>query len=121
VIETIHVLDIAGTAGVIAIVDLRLLGMLFSQSEVPEVLSPLVKVAWFGFALMAASGLLLFGAEAADLYANPAFRWKMLAIIALGLNQWIFHTGGPRVLAAVLSLGLWLTVIVLGRAIAYVS
>ena len=49
----------------------------------------------------------------------------VLLLVALGVNQWIFHrrfkglvpTAGKT--AAALSLSLWVGVIVLGRAIAY--
>lgn len=134
VIETVHVLGIIFTAGTIAIVDLRILGLLLNRYSVEEILKPLVNITWLGFSLMASTGFLLFWSEADKLYFNLAFRVKLLLLLVAGVNQWIFQTTrnrdvalwgatpvvpwGAR-LAAALSLGLWLGIIVLGRAIAY--
>lgn len=135
IIETTHVLGVICTAGIVAIIDLRLLCVLLPGSSIPDVLRPLVRFAWYGFALMLISGLLLFCAEAADVCRNPAFALKMALLVALGINQWIFRVTVYRAivarepplparrraqLAAALSLILWLGVVALGRAIAYV-
>jgi len=135
IVETTHVLGIVGTAGLVTIIDLRLLGVLLPQSPAQDVLRSLVRIAWYGFALMLISGLLLFCAEAADLCRNRAFALKMVLLVALGLNQWIFQvTVYPGIVArdpslslrrraqaaALLSLILWAGVVALGRAIAYV-
>lgn len=134
IIETTHVLGIIATAGLVAIVDLRLLGVLLPESLPGDVLRPLVRFAWYGFAAMMLSGSLLFCAEAADLGRNRAFEMKMALLVVLGLNQWFFHAtiyreivaGEPPVplrrrarATALLSLILWLGVVALGRAIAY--
>jgi hypothetical protein len=135
VIETTHVLGIAWTAGLIAIVDLRLLGIVLTRSPASQLVRPLVKLTWYGFAWMFTSGFLLFWSEADKLYFNPLFRAKVLALAVLGVNQLVFHRGafqhigdwdlalnpsGSVRLAAGVSLAGWLTVIALGRAIAYV-
>lgn len=124
-IETVHVLGVAASAGVIMIVDLAVLRLVFARYSISQVLAPLVRITWIGFGLMAISGALLFWSEADKLYANVAFRVKMLLLIALGVNQWVFHrrlTSPALVhskIGAGVSLGLWTGVIVLGRAIAY--
>ncbi len=134
VIETVHVLGIIFTAGTIAIVDLRILGLLLNRYSVGEVLEPLVNMTWIGFFVMASTGFLLFWSEADKLYFNLAFRAKLALLLLAGINQWIFQkthhrdmpTWGTLVVpprrarrAATLSLGLWAGIIVLGRAIAY--
>jgi len=134
VIETVHVLGIVFTAGTIAIVDLRILGFLLNRYSLPQVLRPLVKITWLGFAVMASTGFLLFWSEADKLYFNSAFRLKVLLLVLAGANQWVFHATHQRAIAkrcdaatiarqakwaASLSLALWVGVIVLGRAIAY--
>jgi hypothetical protein len=134
IIETVHVLGVIVTAGTIAIVDLRILGVLMARYSVAQVLQPLVRITWLGFAVMVVSGFLLFWSEADKLYVNSAFRLKVLLLLLAGLNQWIFHATAYRQLAAAgvaarippqakfaasLSLALWSGVIVLGRAIAY--
>jgi hypothetical protein len=134
VIETAHVLGIMLTAGTIAIVDLRILGLLLERYSVQAILTPLVRLTWIGFSIMASSGLLLFWSEADKLYYNWAFRLKLTLLLMAGVNQWLFSkahhqnmavlSAGVTVphrakLAAALSLVLWAGIIVLGRAIAY--
>ncbi len=133
-IETVHVLGIVLMAGTIAIADLRLLGVVLRQAPTSEVVDPLVRITWLGFAVMLSSGALLFWAEAAKLYGNTAFRIKLLLLVLAAANAWIFHSrtyrrlsewdtatatpAGARI-AALCSLALWSAVIVCGRAIAY--
>ncbi len=134
VIETVHVLAVTLVVGVIAIVDLRLLGRVLRPAPVSEVLRSLLPIVWGGFALMLASGVLLFWAEALKLAANPAFWAKLLLLVAAGANAILFHRlsrrrlaawdGAPRTptparVSALLSLGIWSAVVALGRAIAY--
>jgi hypothetical protein len=123
-IETVHVLGVAVSVGTIVIADLAVLRIIFTRYSTREVLEPLVKITWMGFGLMAASGILLFWSEAHKLYGNAAFRCKLLLLLALGINQWIFHRRSApsrqnQRVQAVVSLSLWTGVIVLGRAIAY--
>ncbi len=134
VIETVHVLGITLMAGTIAIADLRLLGLVLKETPASEVVNPLVRLTWLGFAVMLVSGALLFWAEAATLYVNTAFRLKLLLLALAAVNAWIFHAtayrhvsqwetatrtpAGARI-AALCSLALWSAVIVCGRAIAY--
>ena len=134
VIETVHVLAITLLAGTVAVVDLRLLGILFRREPVSRVAGRVLPLTWVGFAAMFSSGLLLFLAEAAKSYGNTAFRVKMLLLLIGGLNPLIFHftvyrdvqkwdlrvvTPRRARLAAMTSLAVWSGVIVAGRAIAY--
>jgi hypothetical protein len=83
---------------------------------------------------MFVSGFLLFWAEAAKCYANPAFRLKVVMLMLVGLNPLIFHLTIYRSvldwdqrivtplrarLAAAFSLTLWSGIVCAGRAIAY--
>jgi hypothetical protein len=134
IIESVHVLGIALLVGTVAILDLRLLGLILRREPVSQIAGQILPWTWAGFAVMFASGFLLFWAEALKCYGNPAFRLKVLLLLLVGLNPFIFHsTIYRRVsewdtasvtpvrarLAAVLSLSLWSGVIVTGRAIAY--
>jgi len=134
VIETVHVLAITLLVGTVAVLDLRLLGVVMKKEPVRDVARQILPLTWVGFAVMFVSGFLLFWAEAAKSYNNPAFRMKLVLLLAVGLNPLIFHTtiyrkvdawGGASVtparaqLAAVLSLTLWTGIIVAGRAMAY--
>jgi hypothetical protein len=134
IIETVHVLSIAVMAGTIALVDLRLLGVLFRRQRVSRVTVQVTPITWVGFALMAATGTLLFIAQPERNAANPAFQIKLVLLLAAALNLVIFHrlvfrdvglwderpTPPPAArLSGAVSLLLWATIIVLGRVIAY--
>jgi hypothetical protein len=134
IIETVHVLAMALLVGMIAILDLRLLGLVFKREAVSHVAGRILPLAWAGFGLMFTSGFLLFWAEAAKSYFNPAFRLKVILLLLVGLNPLVFHltiyrnvvTWNYQVvtplrarLAGAFSLALWSGIICSGRAIAY--
>ena len=134
IVESIHTLAITLVVGTVAILDLRLLGLVLKKVPVSRVAAQNLPLTWKGFALMAITGLLLFYSEAAKCYHNPAFRLKLILLALVGLNPLIFHftiyksvnqwdeapqTPGRARLAATLSLGLWSAIVVAGRAIAY--
>jgi len=134
IIETVHVLAITLLAGTVAVVDLRLLGLVLKRERVSQIAGQVLPLTWVGFIAMFVSGILLFMAEAAKSYANPAFRIKMLLLVVAGVNPLIFHstiyrrvsawdespvTPWRARLTAALSLTLWSGIIVAGRAIAY--
>ena len=132
VAEAVHIIGLALLFGSIALVDLRLLGV---GRRVP--LKALVNFAvpWSiaGFATAALAGVSMFTAHAEEFITQPVFLTKMGLILAGGLNAVLLHTGPLRDAAwepsgtpparvraaAFLSLGLWLSVIVCGRFLAY--
>jgi hypothetical protein len=133
-LESVHVLALALMAGTIAIVDLRLLDLVLVNVPASEIERRVVPATWLGFAVMAATGLLLFAAEAVKLEHNPAFLVKLALLGLAGLNMVVFQTflrPGLAELAnpvptpaaarfgAAASLSLWVAVIAAGRAIAY--
>lgn len=133
-IETVHVLGIALLVGTVAIVDLRLLGLILKREPVTRITRQILPLTWWGFAVVFISGVLLFWAGAAKLYENPAFRLKLLLLLFAGLNPLVFHLTIYRSvdswendpitpiharLAGLLSLILWSGIIITGRAIAY--
>jgi hypothetical protein len=120
--------------GTVAILDLRLLGLVLKSEPVSKIARQILPITWAGFAVMFASGFLLFWAEAAKSYWNPAFRIKLVLLLLVGLNPLIFHltvyrgvsTWNTRAvtplrarLAGIFSLTLWGGIICAGRAIAY--
>jgi hypothetical protein len=134
IIESIHVLGITLLVGTIAVLDLRMLGIVLRPIPVTRIARTVFPLTWSGFAIMFSSGFLLFWAEAAKNYSNPAFRVKLILLALVGLNPLIFHTTIYRRVhewesqelspwraraAAMASLTLWGGVIVAGRAIAY--
>jgi hypothetical protein len=91
VIESVHVLAISLIAGTILTVDLRVGGLIFRDEPLARITRALLPYTWYGFALMVATGLPLFAAEAAKLYDNPAFRVKLMLLALAGLNALLFH------------------------------
>jgi hypothetical protein len=134
IIESVHVLAITLLVGSISVLDLRMLGVILREVPITRLARAVFPLTWAGFGVMVSSGLVLFWAEAAKNYFNPAFRVKLILLVLVGLNPLIFHTSIYRRVsewelqhrspwraraAAVASLALWSGVIIAGRAIAY--
>ncbi|MBI4888403.1 MAG: DUF2214 domain-containing protein [Acidobacteria bacterium] len=120
----LHTLGLSTVVGISAAIDLRLLGV---GSAIPLAsLEKLFGLLWAGFALTAATGTLLFVADATKHASNPAFFVKLMfvaggvATVAL-LRRRVFRGGGRGPLLAAASLGCWLVAITAGRLMAYVS
>ena len=133
-ILTTHVLALCVSVGLIAIVDLRLIGLRFSNVLISEITAKLIPWALFGFTLMVTSGLLLFYATPLKAAQNLFFQIKMLALFLAGLNAFLFHAAIYRKattwdslqivpfrarLAGCVSLTLWTVVLVSGRLQAF--
>jgi hypothetical protein len=133
--ETLHVIGLALIFGPILLFDLRVLGWNkdFAVSRLHKALLPWV---WTGFALNAASGILLFVSDAAEFAANTALRLKMVLLVLAGLNALYFQARiAPSATAwdrenkapvtarfsAAASIVLWLAIITAGRMIAYIK
>ena len=134
IVETLHVLALTVVVGSVAMMDLRLLGVVLKDEKFSDVAGSILPLVWIGFAIMFLSGFLLFWSEAAKSYGNVAFRVKLVLLLLAGLNPLIFHStiyctvdswdDAPVApvqarISALCSLGLWAAIIVAGRAIAY--
>ena len=132
-LETVHVVGLGLLFGGIFVLDLRLLGANAGLS-VQQLSRHVLPWVWLGFALNLASGVMLFASDALALAANISFQLKMALLVVAGINATVFQLaiypgvrrwgdGGPTPaavkLAAVLSISLWLSIIALGRLIAY--
>lgn len=134
VIEGLHLISLAVSVGLLFLIDLRLLGLLWRDLPLAEVLNQLRRPVLLGFGVIFATGVLLFFAEAPTLVASPAFPFKLLFIALAGLNAlWLEKVSLKRVdlrlphvlppqavrWAGLASLLLWTAVIVCGRLIPY--
>jgi uncharacterized membrane protein len=134
IVESVHVLTLCMFLGLTVIVDLRLLGASLSTTPVSQVLRRFAPWMFSGFALMVASGVLLFYAAPVRTYLNIFFRLKMTFLLMAGLNIAVFQFTTSRTmaqwdqdrtppmsvrLAGGLSLALWAAIAVCGRMIAY--
>lgn len=126
--NTVHVLALVLLLGGIGLVDLRLLGA-FRALPLQPLSKALVPIAATGVLILAASGIILFAADAESVARKGVFQLK-LVLIALALaNVAAFRLlygavgsdpppPGARALALV-SLLLWTSVAICGRMIAY--
>jgi len=127
-----HTYGMAVLVGVIAAIDLRILGF------VPAIpLSPLQKffpLIWLAFWVNAITGTMLLMADATSKMVNPDFGIKMLFIVLAVITQRLIQKrvfGDPEVdrrpftpnakMLAVASLACWLGAITAGRLLAYVG
>jgi hypothetical protein len=128
-----HILALVIFASAVAVMDIRLLGGLAATA--PGRL--LARTRWYALAAlaaMAATGFMLFSADAGHLAVNPALQVKF-TLIAAGLANiaiyefWAKHAVeglAPNAsmpacakITGAASLGIWLTVAACGRSIAY--
>jgi hypothetical protein len=121
----VHIAGIALLLGNLVTLELRVLG--WGAALPVEPLARLsLSLALGGFAMAAASGLLMFATQPAELLANRAFTLKMLLLFLAGCNAAWFHArgslqrlDGPARLSMLFSTFVWLAVIACGRWIAY--
>ena len=136
IIETVHLLALAFSVGIIMFVDLRLVGAAMKDQPVSEVFGRLQPMALKGFAINVLSGTLLFVSEPLKCYHSLYFQIKLVLLFLLGLNALAFQVFTlPSVaewdkaqvtplrarMAGWVSLAFWLGVVVMGRAIAYAT
>lgn len=125
-IETIHIMAMIGLLGGVMVMSISLFGGLrrLTPAHIAQQVQPYMN---WGLIIMLVTGILLFISEALKCYDNDAFRPKM---ISLGLAIiWTFtaqrkamksDTPGQGKLIAVVSMVLWFSVGVAGRAIGFV-
>ncbi|HEX6999949.1 MAG TPA: DUF6644 family protein [Gammaproteobacteria bacterium] len=134
VVESFHVMALGLLFGTILIVDLRLLGFPSTRRPFTRVSGELLKLTWAAFVVSVITGSMMFAANATTYYDNTAFRLKLLALLAAGVNMAVFHLWTMRTVSAwdkdappplsarvagALSIAIWVTVIVCGRVIGF--
>ena len=127
-ILALHSVGLGIVVGASTIVDLRLLGC--ARRIRLATLVPLFPLIWWAFALNAASGFVLFMADATIKSTQPVFMVKLACIAAALVATLRIRRGLPRSALdapisspqrawAVLSLVLWTAAITAGRMMAY--
>lgn len=129
-----HIFGIALLIGCTVALDLRLFG-LFQSITLQPFWRLLSRCAFTGLVIALLCGILLFSCNATEYVESRLFLFKMLILVAGTINALIlhimirhhldslpaFHDASPvpvRILAA-LSMFVWLSVLVLGRLVAY--
>ena len=134
-IETIHVFALVTVIGLIAIMDMRLLGLNSTNRTVQALEKDTIPLTWLAFAIATISGALLFISKASTYMANPYFLWKMGLMAIAGINMAIFHRivsngvgewGRPGAaipmsakLSGLVSLALWMVIPLCGRIVGF--
>lgn len=120
----LHTLGLSVLVGLNSAIDLRLLGV-GSSIPLPS-LEKTFLLMWAGLALNAATGSLLFMADATRHASNPAFYVKLvfvgLAVVTLvRIRSQVFRERGHGKLLAAASLTCWFVALAAGRLMAYIS
>lgn len=134
IILSTHLTAIAIFGGMIAMTDLRILGLALTNISITDIVRQTRRWKQIGFVLMISMGILLGGAKLAKYEPNPYFRMKMSLLALVGVHALIFHRSvyrnpealdrAPRVptiakVAAISSLCIWVGILSCGRWIAY--
>jgi hypothetical protein len=133
-IDMFHIAAIAVVFGTIAILDLRLIGIAFTDFSVTDLSRQLLPWTWTAFAIAAVTGVLMFTGQAVKYTGNFAFLTKLALMVIAGLNVLVFHfityrgvakwdAGVPVPWAAkfagALSIAIWIAVAAYGRFTAF--
>jgi hypothetical protein len=131
---TSHVVSLVAFAGLVIVMDLRLVGAAFSDTPLTQIQRRLFPWQMACFALSTATGVFLFVVDPLRYYGNVFFRIKLVLLVLAGLNALYFHRAvygtvaqwdeDPRLpatarLAGACSLIFWAAIIVSGRLVAY--
>lgn len=134
IVESTHVLSLMVFVGTLFIVDFRLLGIAFRNMPVSELTSRILPWTTLGFVVIVSTGLMLFYAIPVRTYHSIWFRFKVVLIVAAGINAWLFHRRMKKKpviwnddpvpplhvrASAAVSVLVWSCVIICGRMIAY--
>jgi len=132
IVEVGHLLALAIFGGAVLLVDLRFLGVAFKSQPAPELARELLPLTGGGVVAMLLTGFFLFLGGPLRYYHNPAFDLKILLFVLALVGHFALQIGVckqgdeeakyPLLVkaAAVLSLLLWFSVGLAGRAIGYV-
>jgi len=128
VIQSVHIIGLTMVVGTACILDLRLLGITMRRQTVRTLASNFVPWTVAGLLIVLITGTLLFGSDIQRYLKNPAFLLKMvLLVVALATHARLHFSvirsdasfpTMSRKLGAALSLLLWCSVVLAGRAIA---
>ena len=134
ILVAIHLLGLGLSVGMVVWFDLRLLGRVLTATPVSLVYRRLAPWMMTGFAVMFASGAIIFVGFATAAYHNPYFRVKLAMIALAGLNAILFHRFTQRRLAGwdewtqppaaarvagAISIASWVVVVLAGRMMSY--
>jgi hypothetical protein len=131
VLIIVHVLTITVFGGMVVLCNLRVLGWALPSVPALQLITQFRPWKWLAFALLLISGLLLALSDPIEYADNPMFWLSNALLVAVGVNAWLFRHAAYRELSvgsaatprarwwARSSLVLWITLVFVGRAIAF--
>lgn len=132
--ESVHVVAIALVVGLIAVIDLRLLGIASVEHALTKLTHDILPWTWGAFCVAVLSGSAMFISQPVLYFENTAFRVKALLLLLAGCNMLYFHlvtfrdidawdedrsTPLAAKFAGGASLTFWIAVVLLGRQIGF--
>jgi hypothetical protein len=132
--EILHFIGLSLLLGALLVIDLRMMGF-FRAIDIRAIHTLLLWV-FIGFALNLVTGILFFFGDPMRYAVHAGFQLKMVLILLAGINavwySWKIHPAmqewdanvnppAPAKLVGSISLVLWLSILLLGRLIPYVS
>lgn len=127
-----HAIGMGIVVGTMFMLSFRVLG--FARALPIAAFETMLRLSWFGFALNAASGFLLFSLDGKRLIETWSFQLKIALIVAGGISVWLMWralrnepgalapgadvAGGTKALAVCTTL-FWAGAVISGRLIAY--
>jgi hypothetical protein len=126
-LQTVHILALAVLFAAALVVALRVFGLGLRSEALTDVATRFSPPLWKALVVLAVSGALLISAEPGRTLGNPAFNLKMLCLVAVIVVTLLLRSqlragravGAAQYALAILSVGLWATIMVAGRLIAY--
>jgi len=133
VLLTVHLVSLVMFAGLVMMMDLRLLGAAYRGTPFSEVQARLFPWQMVGMVVTSIAGLLLFYSQPMRYFGKLLYWIKMGLIVLAGVNAMLFHfttyrsitkwdTTSPPLgakVAGVLSLAMWACIVAFGRLTAY--
>jgi hypothetical protein len=133
VLLTIHLISLAMFAGLVVMMDLRLVGVAYRGTPFSEVQARLFPWQMVGMGVTSLAGLLLLYMQPMRYFGKVLYWIKIALIVLAGVNALLFHfttyrsvakwdTAGPPLgakVAGVLSLAMWACIVAFGRLTAY--
>jgi hypothetical protein len=133
--ESLHFIGMAFLVGIVGLLDLRILGV--GRGLSIAAVHRFLPWGIAGFAVNLITGALFFAGDPYQYVHNPAFQWKMVFILAAGVNVMVFYATGirarvealgpsddaplPAKVIAGLSLAVWVAVMYCGRMLPYLG
>lgn len=128
VCELFHIVGFGVAIGTVAVVDLSLLGWAFPVERTPQLLRDTAPWTLISLVVVLLAGMVLFLTDPIQYIKNFAFQFKMVALFLAIVYNYTLHrklalspsvSRPTRTVLAVVSLGLWLSVVFAGLFIAF--